>query len=136
MKRPVFIVFSLINQESFVKTIIDIEYFIYFLYNSRFAIAKALKCIQISPKEIEKINKKIANTIKKAMSYYLDINGHQEMTYIYIIPLFNNINIILKSLWIRKQNVKINKKKKKLKIKSTNTIVYNTEVVQNARIPI
>jgi len=93
---------NLINQESFAKIIIDIGYLIYSLYNLRFAIAKALKYIQISLKKIEKVNGKIANIIKKAVFYYLDINGHQEMAYAYIMFLPSGINMILRSPWIKK----------------------------------
>jgi len=63
--------------------------------------------------------------------YYLDIDRHQEIAYVYIMLLPNDINMILKSLWIKKQNMRIDEKKKRLKIKFTNTIVYNTEVVRN-----
>ena len=97
---PAFIVSTLINREDFASTMIDSGCLVYALCDPRFANGKALERIRIERRESVAMDGEMVCTIREVVSFRMDLDGHQEDAYAYVMPL-GGYDMILGMPWIR-----------------------------------
>ena len=96
----------IIKKMKIAHILINTNYLIYKTINSIFVRKVGFKYINILIKKLIKIRKK-EDRINKIMKIKIDINGHKQDTYFYIIQNHLKYNLILKKPWIKHYDIKI-----------------------------
>lgn len=135
MEGPAFTVSALVNRECFAKTMIDTGCLVSSLCDPQFATEKALKRIQVEPREIEGVTGKVIHTIEEVVVFDMDLDGHQEEVYAYVVPL-DGYDLFLGMPWIQRRDVRVDGKRRRLKIGATKTIVKAKDIEQQASQPV
>ena len=86
--------------------LINTDYLVYKTINSIFVRKAGFKHINILIRKLIKIRKK-EGRINKVMKIKIDINGHKQDAYFYIIQNHLKYNLILKKPWIKHHDIKI-----------------------------
>ena len=91
---------ALINNISFVNTLIDTRYLSYGLCDSNYARRNNLTRLRITLREVTAFNGKVSTFIREVVVVTLDLDRHREArVFMYVLPI-GHYDIILGILWI------------------------------------
>ena len=91
---------ALINNISFVNTLINTRYLSYGLCDSNYARRNNLTRLRITLREVTTFNGKVSTSIREVVVVTLDLDRHREArVFMYVLPI-GHYDIILGILWI------------------------------------
>ena len=134
MEGPSFVVSALVNQESFANTMIDTGSQVYCLCDPRFASEKSLERLRILPKEIEGVTGTLVHTVKEVVKFQLDLEGHQEGVFAYVMPL-GGYDLILGLPWVTRRDVRIDGRRRRMRVGPDKVIVRAAHVRLDVETP-
>ena len=95
-----FVVLALINNISFVNTLIDTRCLSYGLCDSNYARRNNLTRLRITLREVTTFNGKVSTSIREVVVVTLDLDRHREArVFMYVLPI-GHYDIILGMPWI------------------------------------
>ena len=104
-----FIVSTLVNKESYSKTLVDTGCLSYGLVSQHFALKNNLQRITIPSRKLTSFEAVSTDEVTEVATMSIDIDGHyEEQAFFYVIPRMESYDMILGLPWITKQDVRIN----------------------------
>ena len=116
MDEEPFVVSLIVNKECSASALIDSGCSSYGLIDSRFASKQGLQRISIPPRAVVGFNDSTKAQISEVAKLEIDLNGHKEDAFLYVIPSLVSNNIILGLPWMKKNDVRLSPKKASLTI--------------------
>ena len=95
MDEEPFVVSLIVNKECSASALIDSGCSSYGLIDSRFASKQGLQRISIPPRAVVGFNDSTKAQISEVAKLEIDLNGHKEDAFLYVIPSLVSNNIIL-----------------------------------------
>ena len=110
MNKSPFIVSLIVNKEYSALVLVDSGYSSYGLVNSRFASRRNLQRIPITPRPIVGFSETVNSRITEVAKVTIDLDGHREDAFLYMVPSLASYDIILGFPWMRKNDVRLSLK--------------------------
>lgn len=86
MNGPPLIIDCFVNESFFVKTMIDTGCFCFSVFDESLVRKHNFYCVEISPRPLRLANGKIGATITHIANINMDLNGHSENIWGYVMP--------------------------------------------------
>src|SRR5271155_3497734 len=106
MNESPFTVSLIVNKECSASALVDSGCSSYGLIDSRFAFRQKLQRIQITPRPIIGFNDSVNSHISEVATMEIDLNGHKENVFFYIVPSLSSYDIILGLPWMKQNDVR------------------------------
>ena len=120
-----FLVPMIVNDQCVAKTLLDTGCLAYGLVSRRFALKNKLQRIDISPRGLSGFDGPSDDVITQVAAVRIDIDGHSERAFCYVVPRLDDYDMILGLPWMIKQDVRINAAASECRIASSDTPVRN-----------
>ena len=101
MDEPPFIVSLIVNKECSILALVDSGCSSYGLIDSRFVSRHKLQRMRISHRPIVGFSDSITSWISEVAKMEIDLNGHKEEVFFYVVPSLASYDIILGLPWIK-----------------------------------
>lgn len=116
MEEEPFVVSLIVNKECSASALIDSGCSSYGLVNSRFATNQGLQRISVPPRSVVGFNDSTTSQITEVATLEIDLNGHKENVFLYIVPNLVSYDMILGLPWMKKNDVQLDPKRSRLSI--------------------
>ena len=113
------------NKECSASALVDLGCSSYGLVDSRFASRRNLQRIPITPRPIVGFSEIVNSRITEVAKVTIDLDGHREDAFLYVVPSLASYDIILGFPWMRKNDVRLSPKGAYLHIGPYNLRVPN-----------
>lgn len=120
-----FLMATLINNECFAKTLADTGCLSYGLISHSFATKLDLQRIPILPQRMTGFDAITKDRVIEVARVSMDIDGHKENAFLYVVPRMATYDIILGLPWFKKRDVRLNALRSEMEIRSSGTQVRN-----------
>ena len=127
MTGPPFLVSSLVNKESFARTLIDTGCLAYAVIDSRFAQKYKLKRVNIPPRTIKGYADDDPGYVVDELAIArIDIDGHVEKDmFFYIVPKLASYDVILGNPWFKLQKCRYKGGDSHIRVGTTRTKIWD-----------
>ena len=126
MDEPPFIVSLIVNKECSTSALVDSGCSSYGLIDSRFASRHKLQRMRISHRPIVGFSDSVTSWISEVAKIEIDLNGHKEDAFFYVVPSLASYDIILGLPWMKRNDVRLSLKRAYLYIEPFRIRVSNT----------
>ena len=111
MDELAFIVSVIVNKECSASALVDSGCSSYGLIDSHFASRQNLQRLRITPRPIIGFSDSVNSQISEVAKMEIDINGHKDEAFFYMVPSLALYDIILGLLWMKRNDVKLSLKR-------------------------
>ena len=125
MTSSAFTVSTLVNKEAFAYTLIDTGCLCYGVINEKFVRKHSLQRVPITGRDLLGIGGE-RTYVREVAEAQIDIDGHTETAYFYILPASLGYDLILGKPWMNKNDVRLEPRRNRLYVKSSGIRVRNS----------